>query len=338
MPGPHDLFVRFTFSKPEHAAAELRAALPPQLVAQVDWTSLRREPSGVVDAELRESESDLLFSARTNAGRTVLFYVLLEHQSSVDRWMALRMLRYVLRLLERWRQEHPGSSLLPIILPLVLYHGPGGTWSAPLRLEELFDVPGEGEHPEYWTEWVPRFEYRVDDLMAQLAEALMRRPGPPQVQLALLALRYGRTEELAERLPGWAALLAQLRAAPDSLEELSVLFHYLTLVAEKAARPTTVAMLKSVVGAHTAEELMLSWSEEHFERGRQQGKAEGKAEGMAQRSAEYLLRTLTARGLHVDDQARQRILSCTDMPTLDLWFDRALKATRLSEVLDDLAQ
>jgi hypothetical protein len=73
---------------------------------------------------------------------------------------------------------------------------------------------------------------------------------------------------------------------------------------------------------------MLTWTEKHFERGRQEGKAEGKAE----RSAEYLLRTLAARGLHVDDQARQRIVSCTDMATLDLWFDRALKATRLSEV------
>ncbi|HYO52317.1 hypothetical protein [Archangium sp.] len=51
-----------------------------------------------------------------------------------------------------------------------------------------------------------------------------------------------------------------------------------------------------------------------------------------------MLRILAARGVPVDGQARQRIGSCTDMATLDLWFDRALKATRLSEVLGDLAQ
>jgi hypothetical protein len=157
MSGPHDLFVRFTFDQPERAAAELRAALPPQMVAQVDWDSLRREPGSVVDAELRETESDLLFSARLSGGRPMLFYVLLEHQSSVDRWMALRMLRYVVRQLERWRQDHPDSELLPVIIPLVLYHGPGGAWSAPRRVEELFDFPDEGEQPEHWSALVPRF-------------------------------------------------------------------------------------------------------------------------------------------------------------------------------------
>ncbi|HYO52314.1 Rpn family recombination-promoting nuclease/putative transposase [Archangium sp.] len=330
MSGPHDLLVRFTFGHPERAAAELRAALPAHVVSQVDWASLRREPGSVVDVELRETESDLLFSARLSGGRPVLFYVLLEHQSSVDGWMALRMLRYVVRQLEHWRQEHPGSGLLPVIIPLVLYHGPGGGWSAPRRVEELFDVPSEGEESERWRALVPRFEYRVDDLTAERAEALMARPGPPLVRLALLALRYGRTKELAERLPGWAALLEQLQAAPGGLEELSAVFHYLLMVGDEEAQAATVGMLKSVVGAQRAEEWMPTWSEKHFEQGRQQGKAEGRAE--------YLLRILAARGVPVDDQSRQRIMSCTDMATLDLWFERALKATRLSEVLGDLAQ
>jgi predicted transposase YdaD len=338
MSGPHDLFVRFTFGQPEHAAAELRAVLPPQLVAQVDWDSLRREAGSVVDEELRETESDLLFSARTTGGQPVLFYVLLEHQSSVDRWMALRMLRYVVRQLERWRHEHPGSLLLPVILPLVLYHGPGGAWSAPRRVEELFNLPGEGEQTEHWRARVPRFEYPVDDLTAERAEALMARTGPPMVRLALLALRYGRTEELAERLPSWEALLVQLQAASNGFEKLSVLFHYLLLVGEQDARGATVAMLKTVVGSQRAEELMLSFFEEHFERGRQQGKAEGQVEGKAEGRAEYLLRILAARGMSVDDKTRHRIVSCTDMATLDQWFDRALNATQLSEVLGDRAQ
>jgi len=34
MPGPHDLFVRYTFSHPERAAAELRAALPSHVVSE----------------------------------------------------------------------------------------------------------------------------------------------------------------------------------------------------------------------------------------------------------------------------------------------------------------
>ena len=82
--------------------------------------------------------------------------------------------------------------------------------------------------------------------------------------------------------------------------------------------------------------------DKHFERGLQQGiakgKAEGKAEGIAEGKAEALLKILSARGVPVDDASRQRIMSCRDIATLDLWFSRALKATHLSEVLEELTQ
>jgi predicted transposase YdaD len=144
MSGPHDLFARYTFGHPERVTAELRAVLPPHVVSEVDWTSLRREPVSVVDPELRETQSDLLFSARLRSGRPLLLYVLLEHQSSVDRWMALRMMRYyVVRQVERWRQEHPESTLLSLIVSLVMYHGPEGVWTAPRRVEDLFDLPDD---------------------------------------------------------------------------------------------------------------------------------------------------------------------------------------------------
>ncbi len=137
---------------------------------------------GMVDPELRETESDLLFSARLSGGRPLLLYVLLEHQSRVDRWMAPRMLRYVVRQLEHWRKTNPGSEKLPVVVPLVMYHGPDGVWSAPRRVEELFDLPGEVEEHEAWRTLVPRFEYLLDDLTAERAEALMARPGPALVR------------------------------------------------------------------------------------------------------------------------------------------------------------
>jgi hypothetical protein len=38
--------------------------------------------------------------------------------------------------------------------------------------------------------------------------------------------------------------------------------------------------------------------------------------------------------VYVDEQARQRILNCTDIATLDRWFDQSLQATTLEDVLD----
>ncbi|QRK11374.1 Rpn family recombination-promoting nuclease/putative transposase [Archangium violaceum] len=335
MSGPHDLFARYTFGHPERAAAELRAVLPSHVVSEVDWASLRREPGSVVDPELRETESDLLFTARLRTGHPLLLYVLLEHQSSVDRWMALRMLRYVMRQVEHWRQEHPESAQLPLIIPLVMYHGPDGAWTAPRRVEDLFELPeGEEEHRARWRALVPRFEYLLDDLTVEREEALRARPGPPLARLAWLVLRYGRTDELARRLPDWVALFAQVQATHEGAEHLVVLIRYLLWVGDAAVHEATGRMLHSVLDEQRTEELMRSYGEELIERGRQQGREEGQTLGRA----EYVLRILTARGLHVDEAARQRILTCTDLATLDRWFDRALNAATLSDVLDDLAQ
>jgi predicted transposase/invertase (TIGR01784 family) len=157
MSGVHDRFVRYTFSQPERAAAELRAALPSHVVSEVDWSSLQRESGSVVDPELRQTESDLLFTARLHTGHPLLLYVLLEHQSTVDRWMALRMLRYVVRQVEYWRQQHPESTVLPVIIPLVMFHGEDGAWTAPRRVEDLFDLPRGEEKREQWRALVPRF-------------------------------------------------------------------------------------------------------------------------------------------------------------------------------------
>ncbi len=338
MSGPHDLLARYTFAHPERAAAELRAVLPPHVVSAVDWSSLRREPGSVVDPELRETESDLLFTARLRSGHPLLLYVLLEHQSSVDRWMALRMLRYVVRQVERWRQEHPDSTRLPVILPLVMYHGEDDTWTAPRRVEELFDLPEQAEDQERWRALVPRFEYLLDDLTAERQEALLARPGPPLARLVWRVLRHSRSEDLARRLPDWTELISQVHAAPEGSEHLVVIIRYLLWVGGKAVHEAAGRVLHSVLDAQRAEALMRSYGEELIEQGRQQGLARGREEGLTRGRAEYILRTLTTRGVQLDEAARQRILSCSDVATLDRWFDRSLHASSLSDVLDDLAQ
>ncbi len=68
---PHDSFVKRTFTNLDHAADELRAVLPPALVARIDWSTLRIEPGSFVDEALRDRHTDLLFSMRTLDGHEV---------------------------------------------------------------------------------------------------------------------------------------------------------------------------------------------------------------------------------------------------------------------------
>jgi hypothetical protein len=56
-----------------------------------------------------------------------------------------------------------------------------------------------------------------------------------------------------------------------------------------------------------------------------QGKAEGKAQSV--------LAVLSARGIDVPDNARARILECTDIAQLDAWLARAVTASAASDVV-----
>jgi len=66
------------------------------------------------------------------------------------------------------------------------------------------------------------------------------------------------------------------------------------------------------------------------------GEARGQARGAAEEASRMLLRALDRRGVAVDDDARARVLACTDTDALERAFDRALGADALADVLAEL--
>ena len=105
---PHDRLFRLVFSDASEAAGLLQGALPDTLSNSFDWTSLTLQDGTFIDTDLRQSQSDLLYRIRYVAtGEPVSMYVLLEHQSSPDPWLRLRLLRYCCRIWEAERRGEP---------------------------------------------------------------------------------------------------------------------------------------------------------------------------------------------------------------------------------------
>jgi predicted transposase YdaD len=347
MTGPHDRFFRYIFSSPARAEALLRHNLPAQLTAEVDWSTLRLESGTLVVGE-RETRKDLLFSARPLHGGEDLapHYFIIEHQSSVPRWMALRLHDYASRLISHWRELYPKSRWIPEVTALVVYPRQGRSWSAPLRLEDHYPALAHVAGKRRRRRWTVRFEYWVDDLSVQSEMAVRARPGPPLVALGLLVLSYAGTEELARRLPHWSELFAQVHAGPSGSWVLYRVVRYLHQFGDEQAHAALERVLNSFMQPQRAEALMRTMAEvlreQGHQQGRREGKAEGKAEGLAEGEAKglakALLRLLTSKGMHVDEKSRQRIQGCTDMATLERWLENALSATRLAEVLDGSSQ
>jgi hypothetical protein len=214
---------------------------------------------------------------------------------------------------------------------MVLYHGPEGRWTAPLKVEELFGLPPE--LLELLAPHLPRFECRVDDLPAMREEALRARDAPAMVLLTLLLLRASHSEELAVLLKGWGVLLAQVLDSPQAREDLNAILHYLLAVEPEAADEPLQQVLHSVVQGHHSEEQMRTIREALIQQGWNAGLSQGRTEGQARERAEGVLRILEARRVPVDEQMRKLILSCTDLHLLKPWFEQALSATSVSELM-----
>ncbi len=186
---PDDKLLKATFSTSGNARAFFENHLPWGLSCAFEWDSLRLESSTFVDPQFAASESDLLFSLKLQ-GSDAFLYLLFEHQSSEDPWMALRLLSYILRIWERVAAAHPAPAKLPAILPIVLAQGKS-PWKTAPRLEDLLDLPvGMAEMLKTWQ---PSLKYHLLELVRIPYEDLR---GTAEGILKLRALKAEPVDEL----------------------------------------------------------------------------------------------------------------------------------------------
>lgn len=63
--------------------------------------------------------------------------------------------------------------------------------------------------------------------------------------------------------------------------------------------------------------------------------AEGLQQGIHEGERSALFEVLDARGLEVDDAARQQILACKDLAQLKVWLRRAVTAESVQELFEN---
>jgi hypothetical protein len=323
-PNPHDALFKATFSQVEHAAGLLRLVLPPEIARHVDFSTLASCPGTFIDETLKERFTDLLFSAKLR-GRTAFFYFLLEHMSTVKPLMGLTLLRYEVRIWDRWLKENPNARLIPAILPVVMHHSAEG-WTAEVTFESLLDV--DAELLETIAPYVPRFRFLLDDISAASDEALRSRAMSALGKLVLWCLRNARSpEEIVRGLGGWLGLVREVRQAPNGAGALMMVFRYILMVNERFGSEELVGLLLRTVGEEGKEE-MASVAEQLIEQGRQQGEQNGLLRGQRK----VLVCLLRARFGELSESVVEHV-NRADMAKLDLWTERVLSAPTLADVL-----
>ena len=135
---PHDAVFKQFLYHPDTARDFLDIYLPSTLRELCDLQTLKLESGSFIEDSLRASYSDVLWSLKTNEGDGYI-YVVIEHQSSPDAHMAFRLMRYAMAAMQRHLDA--GHKTLPLVIPMLFYHGALSPYPFSLCWLDEFDDP-----------------------------------------------------------------------------------------------------------------------------------------------------------------------------------------------------
>jgi hypothetical protein len=314
----HDQSYKLLFSHPEMVADLLRGFVHEDWVQHLDFDSLEKVSGTYVADDLREREDDVIWKVRW--GQDWLYvYLLIEFQSTVDRYMAVRILVYLGLLYQDLVRSGnlAAEGQLPPVLPIVLYNG-SRRWDAPVDVADLV-VPMPGGLEAYR----PRLKYFLLDegSYADSELAPLRN-----LAAALFRMENSRTPQDVERV--LAALVTWLQA-PEQTSLRRAFTVWLKRVFLPGKLPgvefgsiNDLQEVQSMLAERVTE-----WTEEWKRQGRQEGRLEGRQEG----EAALLLRLLELRFGPLDETSGARVRRA-DTETLLRWGERVLTATSLEEI------
>lgn len=136
---------------------------------KVPWAnSLQQENLVLVDkqyilSDYEENEADIVYKANVD-GKEVIFYVLLEFQSSVDYRMPLRLFFYIneilrehVKNLDKENKKNKKGFSVPAVIPIVLYNSTR-KWTVPRYFKDIVNNSG------IFGENIVNFKYELFDI------------------------------------------------------------------------------------------------------------------------------------------------------------------------------
>ena len=219
-PSPHDKLVKEFLANRETAASFFDHYLPPDIRETLSLETLEIRKDSFVEPDLREFFSDLLYKARFR-DRIGYLYMLIEHKSHPEKHAALQILGYIRGI---WTLHLKQATWpLPIIVPMVLYHGPK-SWPYSTDLLSLMDGPDKRFLP-----YIPDFSFVLLDLSGISDEDIK---GEVLCRVGLLLLKHVFTPGYEEKIPDILSLLQTLLEKQTGLQYIETVIRYILSTAE----------------------------------------------------------------------------------------------------------
>jgi hypothetical protein len=134
----YDHALKLLFSHPIMMESLIKGFVPQTWVQSLDFSSLQKVNVNHITEDLREREDDLIWTIEFK-GQPLYIICLLEFQSTIDRFMAVRILTYSGLIYQDLLRQRKSSLIeqdyLPPVFSLVFYTG-RQPWSAPKELKD----------------------------------------------------------------------------------------------------------------------------------------------------------------------------------------------------------
>ncbi len=324
VPTPHDRIVKRVFSRAAAAAIIVRRVVPPGVLARLDLSRIEAQPTTFIPPRLGARYADLLWSIGVRGEPQGLnVFAVVEHRSTPDPLLPLRMLWYVAWLWERYVADQTKAvRTIPLVLPIVMQQHPNRGRRVH-RLSGLYELPDELKQT---TAPPVELELCIDDLSESVLDDPVAEPGIlalVELTRALLFL-YHHPDSLTEgRMEQLAGLFDQV--LERSAEDAEALWTYVVSVFDE--RSLLRMTLLEAVGSDNRT-MCATIKEAWIAEGRRKGVTQGHAQGLGT----ALLQLLEHRQLPVSPSIRRRVLETTEHDAVQQWFGRALTASTLDQI------
>ncbi|NOQ35227.1 MAG: hypothetical protein GQ569_04950, partial [Methylococcaceae bacterium] len=147
----HDKGYKRLFSNKQFFRELIQTFVTEDWVKDIDFEDCQKVDKSFVSAHYKETESDIIYKVKFK-NKEAYIYLLLEFQSTVVWYMALRVLNYVSNFYMDYVEEDNKVRKLPPVFPLILYNG-DEKWTAATDFRKLL------EQPELLRHYAPEMHY-----------------------------------------------------------------------------------------------------------------------------------------------------------------------------------
>ena len=340
----HDNAYKNFFSHPQTVQDLLRGFVGEDWVELLDFDTLEKVNGSYVTDDLRDKEDDLIWRIRMKGNEHgkdtdwIYVYLLLEFQSRVDKFMAVRVMTYIGLLYQdlikskKIKGQGKGkgkNQKLPPVFPLVLYNGLK-PWRAEREVENLIEAV-----PKSLAAYRPSLRYFLLDEGAVGEEKLNQEGNavarlieiekttdpvklPPLLKKLLKEFNAPHNTELRRGFVVWINRIVLKRFEPfDNLPEMDDLPEMEEMIGERI----------DIWKRELARQYKLEGREEGIQLGERKGKLEGRLEGQMQLLLRFLMRRFGVLPPAVVTQ-----IQAGSLEQIEQWFDASMDAPNLGAV------